>query len=742
MTPTGNAGSSSAGRRKLLGLTLGVLLAGPAYACGPDFPMTLLDRRDSVMRTLPEGVFDFEVARLVQPAVASFKPVEWSSWEDTDELRAKAEAEGLPEGAAATLADVRASESAPAALAAAAGLPRDVALYTAGAVAWNNDDVPGALQYFQTVEALPDSERRRRGAWASFMAGRAAALMGDSDAAIAAFERTRAQVSDGSADPLGLAVASYGEQARLLRAAGDIAGAVRLYAEQAAHSSTSGRNSLLFVARAAVKDPQQVDALLADATGTRLLLAFLYSRYNELIAPDPDNEYPSFDAPADGPRLLAVLDRISQAPSVPQPDRLAAIAYRAGRFEQAGRLAAAAQTPLAAWVRAKLALRAGELDNAAQAYAEAAKGFPADEHWGLVRIEGEEWGSDDLKPRCRVQGEAGTLALSRGDYLQALELLYAAADEYWADAAYVAERVVGVDELKAFVDRIAPQPAAGTDARASDEDDGSWVEAPPQNQLRALLARRLMREQRFDVAPAYFDDAATREQAQRYIAARKATHAWTRVGQARAWFEAAEVARWHGMELMGFEGDPDYFIWGGSYDLNSPISWDEDYNPVHNPRSDLKVEGPWTSDDERARVAASGAQPLQRFHYRMVAAGHAGKAADILPPRSQAFAAVLCEATHWLIDREPDSAQAIYRRYLREGPYVPWGASFGRDCPAPDFAKVEQQIRADWIRQITRWALWLGLIPLLLLGIYGARLWQRSRAGQRSSETTPSSMRR
>jgi hypothetical protein len=182
------------------------------------------------------------------------------------------------------------------------------------------------------------------------------------------------------------------------------------------------------------------------------------------------------------------------------------------------------------------------------------------------------------------------------------------------------------------------------------------------------------------------------------------------------------------MEIMGFEGDPDYFIWGGSYDLNSPITWDENYNPVHNARSDLKVEGPWTSDGERVRVAASRAQPLQRFHYRMVAAGHAGKAADMLPPRSQAFAAVLCEATHWLIDREPEHAQSIYKRYLREGPWVPWGEDFGRDCPAPDFAKVEHEIRSDWIRRIGQWSLWLGLIPLLVLGVYGVRLFRRSRA--------------
>ncbi len=714
-------------RRRVLGALLATALAAAALACGPDFPMTLLDQRATVMRLLPEGVFDFEAARLVPKPGDALAPVEAGYWDETAELRSQAESAGLPAGAAEAIAAMRAAGNVDEALGLAGSLPRDVVLYTAGALAFGQGDHETALEYFREVSALPAAERPHRGLWASYMEGRVLALAGDLVGGVEAFERTRTLAREGAADPHGLAVASYGEQARMLREAGDLAGAVRLYAEQAARGSTSGRNSLLFVARAAVKDPAQVDALLADATGTRLLLAYLYTRYNELIEPDPENEYPSFDAPADGPRALALLDRISQAPSVPDPDRLAAVAYRAGRFEQAGRLAAQASTPLAAWVRAKLALRAGELDTAAQAYAEAAKGFPAGEDWGVIRMEGAEWGSTWLKPRCRVQGEAGTLALSRGDYLQALELLYAAADQYWTDAAYIAERVVNVDELKTFVDRVAPR-AVATDARDAGgaDEEGVWHETPPANQLRAVLARRLMREQRFDVAAAYFDDAATREQAERYIAARKSTGAWTRVAQARAWFEAAEVARWHGMEIMGYEGDPDYFIWGGSFDLNSPITWDENYNAIENPRSDLKIEGPWTSDGERARVAASRAQPLERFHYRMVAAAHAGKAADVLPPRSQAFAAVLCEATRWLIDRQPDEAQGIYKRYLREGPYVPWGASFGRECPAPDFAKVEREIRDGWLRKIGRWALYLGPVALLLLGLY---VWRRRRRG-------------
>ena len=713
---------------RTLTLALSVLMLSPALACGPDFPMTLLDHRGLVMDTLPEGSFGFEARRLVEPGTTAFKVVESDPWSDPEESRLSAEKAGLSDAQIEAVAAMRLSESADAALALGAELPAELAGYTAGAVAWQKGDVERARSLFQQVVQLPAEQRTLRGVWASYMLGRALALNGQSAQAIAAFEQTRVWVQNGAADPDGLAVASLGEQARIELAAGRLAAAVRLYAEQAAHGSTSGNNSLLFVVRAAIRDSASVDALLADEVGTRLLLAYLYTRYNELSDVDPDEEYPSFDAPADGPRLLSLLDRVSSLAQVPNSDRLAAVAYRAGRFEQAAALAPRSDTPLAAWVRAKLALRAGDLDAAAQAYAQAAKGFPADEIWGQVLLSREDYLSEQLKPRCRVQAEAGTLALSRGDYLQALELLYAAADTYWPDTAYIAERVVTVDELRRFVDRVAPQaepPAATAASEANeDEDYSERSSTSPAAQLRWLLARRLLREGQGQLALGYFDDPVTRGEAQRYLEALDRSSARTRVGQARAWFDAAQIARWYGMELMGYEGDPDYFIWGGSFDLNSPITWDENYNPVFNPRSDLKVEGPYTSDGERQRLAASRAQPLERFHYRLTAAGLAGKAADVLPPRSQAFAAVLCEATHWLIDRHNEQATQIYRRYLREGAFVPWGEDFGRQCPVPDFDKVEREQREIWMRQGARIAA-IG-VPLVLLLALGWR-WSRRR---------------
>ena len=99
----------------------------------------------------------------------------------------------------------------------------------------------------------------------------------------------------GAPDPLGLAVASYGEEARLhlTRAASFVTGppiklpkerwdaycaetamAVKLYAEQAAHGSESGVNSLRTVAGRLMGAPNLVKASIGDPTVQRLLVAY------------------------------------------------------------------------------------------------------------------------------------------------------------------------------------------------------------------------------------------------------------------------------------------------------------------------------------------------------------------------------------------------------------------------------------------------------------------------------------
>ena len=730
-------------RSSLLCAALAVALPMSALACGPNFPVDLLHDRAWTLDKLPEGGFDYEAAHLVKPAYA-FKAVEGGEEYVDGQMRPLREniERGWFGDKYDRVAAARAAGDAAAAYAAAQGLPEEARRYLAGAAAWAKHDGDEAQRRFKSVLDLAAAERTHYGLWAQYMLAR---IAGDDSANAAAaaplYGALRDEVAKGAADPLGLAVASLGEEARLHLDDNEDAAAIALYAQQTALGSRSGRDSLLQIARKAIKEPPALDRLVRDDLGQRLITAYLFTRSSELADTEIDGESSPADvakSKADGEaRMQKFLDAVTRAgiDKVAGADRVAALAYRSGKYDLAAQLAQRDTSGLAWWVRAKLALRAGKADEAAQAYAQAAKAFPAGEEWG-ENWDAGEFGGETIRPQCRVEGERGTLALSRGEYLAAMEHLYNAASFYWNDAAYVAERVLSVDELKSFVDAHVPKAAAAKPGTAADEGgNGYGNPAQTATALRTLLARRLLRAERYDEALGYFDAAELKEKAQAYVDARRAATQGGRIDQAKARYAAAHSARFDGIDLIGYELDPEDQIYGGNYDLGG--GWtNADFTaaaaaadkPGAAPlkRKDIIVPGKLAGPDEAARVAASRAQPLERFHYRYNAVDLASKSADLLPPRTQAFAAVLCHATAWLIDRDPPVAEKLYLRYLKQGPYVPWGADFGRACPEPDFAAAEARVQAErvawWKRTIRHSAPYvLGIVVLLALGVWWLR---------------------
>jgi len=659
-------------------------LAAPASrACGPNFPADLLGDRAGTLANLPEGSFAFEARRIVSPPPA-WTVVEHAEWIYPEPKITRESIEREWWGDRYERIDgLRNAASAAAAYGQGEGLPEEARRYLAGAVAWARNDADDAVTRFQSLLALPADQRTHYGVWAQFMLARVAALQDDRPAALAAFAATRELVRNGSADPLGLAASSLGDEAKLHLDAGEDAAAIALYAEQAAAGSEFGRTSLLAVARQLVRDDARLDRSLGEPVVQRLMTAYLLTRSGELGESPYDADVdpraaatPPIDAAAKIAHFLDAVER-GGIERVAGADRLAALAYRSGRYDLAQRLAGKDSSGLAWWLRAKLALRAGDVAAATQAYAQAARAFPADETWGTAQQNAISY-LDVTRPQCRVEGEQGTLALARGEYLAAMGYLYNAASAYWTDAAWVAERVLTLDELKAFVDTHVPAaPAKPPQAAKGDEEESGWNPPQPAVSLRALLGRRLLRADRFAEALRYFDDAGLEAKAQHYVAARRGARHGDRIERAQALFDAARSARDDGLELLGYELDPDYQIWGGSFAYGYA---DEAGDASPSPFSIALV-----GSDETARTAASAAVPAQRFHYRYTAARLAANAADLLPPRSQAFAAVLCHATGWLLYRDPEAAQNLYRRYLRQGAYVAWGDAFGQECPVPDF---------------------------------------------------------
>ncbi|KGD93674.1 hypothetical protein JL37_14615 [Achromobacter sp. RTa] len=750
--------------------------AGIVVACGPDFPAQLLDNRAGTLRATPANSFGYEAARLISAsdALPAHEAYELPDGSDPRNAIPEDYDPALTETQRAVARAMRAQPDGDRAYALGTALPEAARLYTAAAVDTHAADRPDAGRSLEQARAryrailrLPPRQAAARSVWAAYMLAEigdelettAGGADAQRSAAAQAYARVRQLARDGAPDPLGLAVASYGQEARLLLAgpqglcgyaelanadpcvdaipAASLKRAISLYAEQAARGSSSGNASLSMLAQWALDEPARARRLIDDPVAQRLLVAYALARVGDIVGGRADSAsdvYAAYDVSGQIGYADAAqgLDGITPNPALqslvaaletqdlsraPDADRVAALAYRTGRYDLAQTLAARLDTALAWWVRAKLALRQGDTEQAARAYAKAASAFPSAD------------GSLEAPGGARLKGEQGVLTLSRGQYIEALDQLlnatvagYAAdgfwqPNPYWNDAAYVAERVLTIAELKAYVDRQAPATPAPRSASPPPDPANfyEWSRRHPvtaSDRLRVLLARRLVREGSIEQALPYFPAASdaryaaleedggkwtVRMQRTGLLAAgygealRKAANAWGRTARAEAWFEAARLARRDGMEIMGYEQEPDFAVYGGSTTYgagrNAAPGWQDQNAPTDTPeqRAAAALPGPYVADEERRRYAASEARPYARFHYRQIAANHALRAADELPDRSQAFAAVLCEGARYIIDDSPERASAIYQRYIDRGARVPFSSTFGRECAAPDF---------------------------------------------------------
>ena len=660
--------------RHLLCLSLSLPL-GSALACGPDFPMRLLDNRGQSLAELPEGNFSFEISRLGH-AINGLKNVtagaNYADETDPVALRDQAEQAGLSAEQQVLVKHLRSLTDARQVETEGAQLPPELRLYLAGAVAFGAGDPALAIGYFKKVLALPAEQRASRSTWAAYSLGRALFVMSAEAGAAPdlleqsakAFEQARQLSIDGFSDPLELGVASLGEEARVVRTEGDWNRAIELYATQNLHGSAVGYESLKLLMTDLMTLPEdQVAELLKGQPVQQLVTASLISRLGWSFGDQPANEQ----------KMIKLLQNSTRG-SFENADRLAAMNYQQGDYASAKAfLEHAGDGGLAWWLRAKLAVREGDKTAAAAAYAKAAQAFPQNESWGERRT--PDYDYETLQPKCRVEGESAILALQRGDYLQAFDQLYRSQSIYWFDAATVAERVLTLEELKHYVDTQVPAPPP-----LSQQDRDNYVPLPVAASLRNLLGRRLLREGHYEEAPAYFDNDGLRHKAKLYGEQRMAADsAWWPTRRAAALFNAAWTAREWGMDILGYEMAPDYATFGGNYMLEN---------------AELKV-GPLVAEDELKRQQASAAQPDQRYHYRFVATALASKAADNLPHTSQAFAAVLCEASGW--NSSLEEQRAIYQRYVKEGPYVEWAADFGHQCPYPDFENANKR----YVTQVT-----------------------------------------
>ncbi len=533
--------------------------------------------------------------------------------------------------------------------AALASAPPEFADYLEGSVAWFNAQTNDARQSWETLLHRPAAERHYRSTWAAYMLGKSWAA-DDPERAAAYFQQVRVLKFAGFADRLGLAAASLGEEARVRLHQTNYLAAIDLYAQQQATGDGSAACSLRVACREALTNgPDILVHLAADPVARRIATAFLASDHDYF-----DQWNVTYNL---APWLAAV--EAANVKDMACTEELALLAYQNGQFDAAQRwINLAPSTPSLQWLQAKLLLRSGKTDQAAAILDQIIDFFPESYNptndtkprglQDVLFVPGFTYTRSVVSAHAQALAERGVLHLTRREYTESLDALLRAG--FWFDAAYVAERVLTLDELKNYVDANWTAPAA--DATNSSNAN---IQSNPRADIRYLLGRRLARDGQFDAARSYYPRAELTNFDTMVGALATAQNADPNSQESiDALLTASGTIRLDGMELLGCEVAPDWAIWpgyGNFFDLPSERA--DTNSPITRPTA-----------DELAR-SARGVDPTRRYHYRYIAASLALDAANLMPDNTDEKAIVLCTAGSWLKFRDPQAADIYYKTLVR-----------------------------------------------------------------------------
>jgi len=566
----------------------------------------------------------------------------------------------------------------------------EFAEYHRGAFAYRRgpDHWEEARRAWEGLLDRPAAGRQYRTVWAAFMLGKIAMKTGDYPAAIAWFQKTRSLAKEGFADSLGMAADSYGWEGRCEWKQGHPEKAAPLFLTQLALGDQSAVISL----KALIPDRLPIEGLLnygpeAEArqywsesekaaaqkkTDEALLASAKDALLRRLVtvhilATESSRSWIYEGGPQVSKRCAHWLAAIKEAKlgKVEDAEYLGWVAYTAANYQEAAQWLALARgnTPAACWLRAKLQRREGKLEEAAKSMEQAWRaindlktyvGAKADGPEAALLAEDEmEDGGGFSFSECAA-GEFGLLRLARGEFVQAFDTFFKGGLN--ADAAFLAERVLTADELKATVDALRDKPGTANLA----EKDAA---------LRWLLGRRLVREGRCEEAARYLKPPYDQLLAH-YLAAIKegADEKLDKKQRARAWFAAAWLARYDGMELMGTEVAPDGFVSGGLFPSAEIAAQRQSgkYNPTAPVEEGTPKPPPQPmvlkpTKEELRRLAKNKPAPDVRYHYRLIAGALAIKAARLLDDNTEELADVLNAAGNWVKAGDDKLGDRYYR---------------------------------------------------------------------------------
>lgn len=558
--------------------------------------------------------------------------------------------------------------------------------YHLGALAYRQEKWGDAKTAWETLLKRPVKLRHYRTIWATYMLGKIA-LKNKDPQSVKWFQQTRSLAKQGFCDSLGMAADSYGWEARAELDQLHMEKAARLYLTQL----SLGDESAIVSLKALIPDRSPVEAGLNFGPETDDQSKWDDKQKNayqketlaklKIAAADPilrrlvtmhilatetyntNESYRVSDSKDRCSRWLSVLNE-SHLGKIEDAEYIGWIAYNNGDFDQAEHWLKMADknAPAACWLRAKLQRRDGDLGGAARSMEQALKMIrdvssytqwmhTSDGIYSKYKVRSEDPG---FAFNERVTGDFGALQLEQNDFVEAMDTFLKG--HLWEDAFFVAERILTVNELRQYVDK---QPITSKKSTTSEPD--------LIDQLRYLLGRRLVQNERYQEASQYLPAPynQTIKDYARFIDDGKNPKK-SKSDQARTWFKVAWMTRHLGMELMGTEGVPDGFEFRGEFEsIDIAQQWQKGvydrFEWVNN--NEKKIVTPIAlkpTDEEIRRLGMSKISPDVRYHYRLIAATYAIRAARLLPDQTEELADVLNQAGLWVKESDEKLADSYY----------------------------------------------------------------------------------
>jgi hypothetical protein len=577
-------------------------------------------------------------------------------------------------------------------------LPDDVKLYLEGAMSYAEKDVDAARAAWKKLLGLPADQRRWRSTWAAWMLFRACPEGATSEQE-PWLKKTRALAAEGFADCLNLGVESTYILYRVHEGNASSVSQLEWQHASCARAVLGHSRSDMEVADDAewmrFATGAQADAILADSYLRRILLLSLLKSSSavHLFYGKVDQ---TTDAKSDTDTWLERIEKLDLRDQQ-EATLLAWAAYNNAQFDLTRRwlkLAPSDDTK-AQWIRGKLAAMRGDSTEAERLFKLAAKpalAKPRDE----ARCNMESDAQDNVDPltdanyedvqKHYVLASLGVSQLANNRFMNALRTFERS--DYWLDTAYIAERLVPLEDLLTFTRKSFPNPAPHPQNPSENKDqpqapvDGDaaltlsrirdqWNGVTDHgDRFRHLTARRLSREKFFKDARLLYPELL-RPAFDHYVNAWRRGHdaMLPKAERAAALWDAAQMHRKLGIELFGYEAGPDFAVHDGWFEqldfakLRAKPEWlhhweEDDASPER--RANARPLLPPTRT-ELSLIAQTAPKTDQRFHYRYDAADLAWEAAELMPDNDPHTAEVLCIAGGWLKLRDPKSADRFYQ---------------------------------------------------------------------------------